>query len=170
MMNKNSKLEWRVAAYMAIWTVAAVLVKWAFRQNIDSAESMIGYSAIGVFCMTAAMVISFVEKHGDAPFLWIKNAPTNQHWAMPGLLGVFTNASSIAAIGIGFMATNFIQLMELYVIIAAMMMLQRHFVELNMNTKAKRMIVGLVVPTIVAVLISVCFFYKNTYEILAALV
>ena len=71
MMNKNNKLEWRVAAYMAVWTVVAALVKWALSLNFGGAtESIIGFSAAGVIFIVAAFVISFIEKHGDTPFLW----------------------------------------------------------------------------------------------------
>ena len=91
MMNKNSKLEWRVAAYMAIWTVIAALVKWGFNYRFETPASVIGYSIIGVICITFAVAFSFFEKHGNTPFLWFKTAPT-KHWAMPGL-GVFSNAS-----------------------------------------------------------------------------
>lgn len=170
MMNKEQKLEWRVAAYMAIWTAAAVLVKWGFIQLLGTSdESVIGYSLVGVICMTYAVILSFIEKHGNTPFLWIKTSPS-QHWAMPGLLGVFTNASSIAAIGIGFMATNIFQLIVLFVIASAMMILQRRYIELSANSEIKRVLLGLVVPTIVMAFVTVGFFYNNAYEILVALV
>ena len=171
MMNKEQKLEWRVAAYMALWTAVAALVKWAIVQMLGTSnESVIGYSLIGVICMTYAIILSFVEKHGNTPFLWIKTSPTNQHWAMPGLLGVFTNASSIAAIGIGFMATNLVQLIALFVIASAMMILQRRYIELSVNSKIKRALLGLVVPTIAMAFVTVGFFYNNAYEVLVALV
>ena len=160
MMNKNSKLEWRVPAYMAIWTLVAALVKWALTFNKGvTIESLVGYSLIGVLCITAAAVISFTEKHGNTPFLWFKTAPT-KHWAMPGL-GVFSNASSIAGLGIGFMAGNYIQMISLYVIVSTMLILQRRIVELSMNTKVKRIVLGLVIPTIAALSISGGFFYNN---------
>mgnify|MGYP003303267672 CR=1 FL=1 len=138
MMNKNSKLEWRVAAYMAIWTVVAALVKWAIIQMHGiSTESVIGHSLIGVFCMTCAIIISFIEKHGKTPFLWLKRTPSNQHWAMPGLLGAFTNSGSIAGVGIGFMAKNISQAIILYGIVTVMMLLQRLFVEME-QTKVEQ--------------------------------
>lgn len=171
MMNKNSKLEWRVAAYMAIWTVVAALVKWAIIQMHGiSTESVIGHSLIGVFCMTCAIIISFIEKHGKTPFLWLKRTPSNQHWAMPGLLGVFTNASSIAAIGVGFMAKNLLQLLVLFVITSTLMILQRRYIEMNGVSKVKKTLLGLVVPTIVMVSVTLGFFYNNAYEILVALI
>ena len=160
MMNKNSKLEWRVPAYMAVWTVVAVLVKWALTFNTgETIESLVGYSLFGVVCITAAAVISFMEKHGNTPFLWWKTAPT-KHWAMPGL-GVFSNASSIAGLGIGFLAGNFVQMICLYIIVSAMLILQRRIVELSMNTKVKRIVLGLVIPTVAALSISGGFFYNN---------
>ena len=168
MMNKNSKLEWRVAVYMAVWTAIGALVKWGLSYNVGTPESVIGYSLIGVVCITFAVAFSFFEKHGNTPFLWFKTAPT-KHWAMPGL-GVFSNASSIAAIGIGFMAKNLVQIIVLFVITSTVMILQRRFVELHMDTKAKRILLGLFVPTIIAAVISGVFFYNNAYEILVALV
>ena len=166
MMNKKmeNKLEWRVAAYMAIWTVVAAFVKWGFIQLFGtSTESVVGYSLIGVICMTYAVILSFIEKHGNTPFLWIKKTPTNQHWAMPGLLGVFTNASSIAAIGIGFMAANILQMIGLYVIISVTMILQRRCIEMNKEMKAKRILLGLVLPVMIAAFVSGGFFYSNAY-------
>lgn len=170
MMNRNNKLEWRVAVYMAIWTAVAALAKWGIVQLLGTSnESVIGHSLVGIICLTFAIIWSFVEKHGNTPFLWIKTSPT-KHWAMPGLLGVFTNASSIAAIGIGFMATNLLQLITLFVIVSAMMILQRRYVELSVNNKMKRYLLGLVVPTIVMVLVTIGFGYNNAYDILVALV
>ena len=170
MMNKAKNLEWRVAAYMAIWTVAAVLAKWGLVQLLGTSEAtVIGHSLVGIICLTYAMILSFIEKHGNTPFLWIKTSPTNQHWAMPGLLGVFTNASSIAAIGIGFMAANTIQLIVLFVIASAMMMLQRRWIELSVDSKMKRALLGLAAPTIVMAFVTVVFFYKNAYETLVVL-
>lgn len=160
MMNKNSKLEWRVAAYMAIWTVVAALVKWSLTFNTgETFESLVGYSLFGGVCITAAAVISFIEKHGNTPFLWFKTAPT-KHWAMPGL-GVFSNASSIAGLGIGLMAGNLVQMLCLYVMISVLLILQRRCVVLNMNMKAKRIFLGLVIPTVAALSISGGFFYSN---------
>ena len=168
MMNKNNKLEWRVPVYMAIWTVVAALAKWGLSYGFETPASMIGYSLIGIICITFAVAFSFFEKHGNTPFLWFQTAPT-KHWAMPGL-GVFSNASSIAAIGIGFMAKNLVQIIVLFVITSTVMILQRRFVELNMDAKAKRILVGLIVPTIIAAVMSGVFFYNNAYEILVALV
>ena len=86
---------------------------------------------------------------------------------MPGL-GVFSNASSIAGLGIGFMAMNIPQLIALYILIAAVMMLQRRFLDVNVNYKTKRIVIGLVVFTIAAVLVSGGFFYKNAFEVLVS--
>ena len=168
MMNKEHKLEWRVAAYMAVWTVVAALAKWGFNNNFETQASVIGYSIIGVVCITFAVAFSYFEKHGNTPFLWFKTAPT-KHWAMPGL-GVFSNASSIAAIGIGFMSKSILQMVVLFVFTSTVMILQRRFVELHMDAKAKRILVGLIVPTIIAAVMSGVFFYNNAYEILVALV
>lgn len=163
MMNKNSKLEWRVPAYMAIWTVIAALAKWGIVQLLgESTESVVGHSLVGILCITFATILSYTEKNSDTPFLWLKKSPT-KHWAMPGLLGVFTNASSIAAIGIGFMAKSIVQLIGLYVIVAGMMMFQRRIVEVSKDLKARRLAFGLAVPVIVAILVSGGFFYKNAY-------
>lgn len=161
MMNKEKKLEWRVAAYMALWTAIVTLIKWGATSHGMSNEAVVGFSAAGVICMVYAVILSFIEKHGDTPFLWIKRTPTNQHWAMPGLLGVFTNASSIAAIGIGCMAKNFIQLIGLYVLMSALMMLQRRFLNQTLENKAKRVSVGLILPTVVIAVVSIGSFYNN---------
>lgn len=163
MMNKTQKFEWRVPAYMGIWTLVAAAVKWAIAgMHGTSAQSIIGSSAVGVICMTFGVILSYVEKNSDTPFLWWKKAPT-KHWAMPGL-GVFSNSASIAAIGIGFMATSVAQIIILFAATAAVMILQRRFVEgerAKAGNKVKRFLVGLAVPTIVIALVSVKFFYSN---------
>lgn len=73
-----------------------------------------------------------MEKSGDLPFLWLKNQPTNQHWALPGL-GVFGNSSSIAGVGIGFLADSISQVIILYGITAILMLFQRLFVEVEQS-------------------------------------
>ena len=161
MMNKNNKLEWRVAAYMAVWTVVAALAKLGIVQLLgESTESVVGHSLIGILCITFAVILSYTEKNSDTPFLWIKKSPT-KHWAMPGLLGVFTNACSIAAIGIGFMAKTILQLIVLYVIVAALMMTQRRIVEVSKEQKVRKVTLGLAIPVIAAVFVSGGFFYNN---------
>lgn len=167
MMNKEKKLEWRVAAYMALWTAIVTLIKWGATSSGMGNEAVVGFSVAGVICMVYAVILSFIEKHGDTPFLWIKRTPTNQHWAMPGLLGVFTNASSIAAIGIGCMAKNFVQLIGLYVLLAVVMMLQRRFLDQVLGSKMKRAVVGFILPTVVIAIVSIGFFYNNAYVSLA---
>ena len=163
MMNKNNKLEWRVAAYMAIRTVVAALAKFGIVQLLgESTESVVGHSLVGILCITFATILSYTEKNSDTPFLWLKKSPT-KHWAMPGLLGVFTNASSIAAIGIGFMAKSIVQLVVLYVIVATMIMFQRKVVEVSKDNKGKKVALGLVIPAIAAILVSGGFFYNNAF-------
>ena len=125
------RFEWRVAAYMAIWSGVAFIVNWGLSFNLGGTlESVVGYSLIGVLCMTYSIILSYIEKSGDLPFLWLKTAPT-KNWAMPGLLGAFTNSSSIAGIGIGFMAKNMPQMIILYGVVSVLMLLQRLFVELE---------------------------------------
>ena len=80
MMNRNNKLEWRVAVYMAIWTAVAALAKWGIVQLLGTSnESVIGHSLVGIICLTFAIIWSFVEKHCNTPFLWIKTSPTKNY-------------------------------------------------------------------------------------------
>jgi len=164
------RFEWRVAAYMVLWIFLPMLIKGGLGFDTDATSSeIVLFSVFGAIFIIFAIILSYMEKSEDLPFLWLKTAPT-KHWAMPGLLGVFTNASSIAAIGIGFMATNLLQLITLFVIVSAMMILQRRYVELSVNNKMKRYLLGLVLPTIVMVLVTIGFSYNNAYDILVALV
>lgn len=125
------RFEWRSAAYMLLWIVIFTLVKWGFRYGFgDMPYTAFGHAALGSFLIISGIGISYMEKSGDLPFLWWKNSPTNQHWAMPGL-GVFSNSASIAGMGIGFLAVNIQQIIILYGIITVIMLLQRLFIEME---------------------------------------
>lgn len=123
------RFEWRVAAYMAFWIILASFVKWGLEMNFGGTlEFEVGSACVGVLFISFSIILSYIEKSGDTPFLWLKTSPT-KHWAMPGIMGVFTNSSSIAGVGIGFVAKNLSQMIILYGIVSVLMLLQRLFVE-----------------------------------------
>jgi len=125
------RFEWRVAAYMLLWIILAAFIKWGIEESFgETLASEVGNAVVGIIFITFSIVLSYIEKTGDFPFLWIKITPT-KHWAMPGLLGVFTNSGSIAGIGIGFMAKNTSQVIILYGIVTITMLLQRLYVEME---------------------------------------
>ena len=123
------RFEWKAAFYMLLWIGIASAVKWGWIAGFGmETYTILGYTVAGIMCLLFATGISYMEKSGDLPFLWIKNQPTNQHWAMPGI-GVFANASSIAGIGIGFLAASVSQVIILYGIVTVLMLLQRFYIE-----------------------------------------
>ena len=130
------RFEWRMAAYMLFWIAFSAFVKWGLELNIGGTlQFEAGNACVGVIFIVFSVVLSYIEKSGDLPFLWLKTSPT-KHCAMPGL-GVFTNSGSIAGIGIGFMAKNLSQIIILYGIVTVIMLLQRLFVEME-QTKVEQ--------------------------------
>jgi len=130
------RFEWRVAAYMVLWILFAMLIKWGLDYNSDATSSEIVICSLsGAIFITFSIILSYIEKSEDLPFLWLKTAPT-KHWAMPGL-GVFTNSGSIAGIGIGLLAKNISQAIILYGIVTIIMILQRLFIEME-QTKVEQ--------------------------------
>lgn len=100
------RFEWRVAAYMILWIALSTLVKWGLELHFGGTlQFEVGNACVGVIFIIFSIILSYIEKTGDLPFLWLKTSPT-KHWAMPGLLGAFTNSGSIAGVWIGFMAKN----------------------------------------------------------------
>ena len=131
------RFEWRVAAYMAFWIAFSAFVKWGLKMHFGGTlQFEVGNACVGVLFISFSIILSYIEKTGDLPFLWLKTSPT-KYWAMPGLLGVFTNSGSIAGVGIGFMANNMSQAIILYGIVTIMMLLQRLFVEME-QTKVEQ--------------------------------
>ena len=126
------RFEWKTAFYMAIWIGISSLVKWGWIMSFGyEAYTLFGNTLLGIVLLISSIGISYMEKSGDLPFLWIKNSPT-RHWALPGL-GVFTNSSSIAGLGIGFLAVSIQQIIILYGIVTVLMLLQRLFVEVEQS-------------------------------------
>lgn len=131
------RFEWRVAVYMLFWIVFAAFVNWGLEMNLGGTlQFEAGNACVGVLFISFSVILSYIEKSGDLPFLWLKTSPT-KHWAMPGLLGVFTNSGSIAGVGIGFMANNVSQAIILYGIVTIIMLLQRLFIEME-QTKVEQ--------------------------------
>lgn len=132
------KFEWRVAWYILIWMVFILIMRAPmFLNELFSLSTMkiLGEATtlIGILFLLVAIILSWMEVKDDLPFLWIKVSPS-KHWAMPGL-GVFSNSSAFAGIGIGLMAASLTQMVILYGVVATIMIFQRLYVVEEKNKK-----------------------------------
>ena len=138
------KFEWRVAGYMLIWIlftllmrtmVSMVAIGLTLEYFWEVAEAT---TLIGILFLLVAIILSWMEMKNDLPFLWIKTSPS-EHWAMPGL-GVFSNSSAFAGIGIGLMAASLTQMIILYGVVTIILIFQRFYVVEEKNKKEQEYI------------------------------